>query len=805
MALITDPDNLSQGASTAVTDIVFGTPTGAQVTITSAGTGLPSITAGDYFEIRDHSDPENNGLYLEDGGAPTTGSITASKQTGVNPVANAVGEAATTLHTDASTATEKSVFFDTLSSDIYLLEQGLLSTDGATIQALYSFAKEEWKDDPALIPFDFPFVAVTPEQFEFVSGWTPSSVAGATAITEKLLRTGGWSEIDELGNLSRQWFGCISLGSFEDDATDNAYYEFGNDPTVDNTVNFEFPGPENEAVLTYEDIGNPATFTYVDGGGGADTVTRASGSFIDDGFKVGGQMTTRDSTTALNDGTYTITGVAALTLTFATGSFNTGEADPLVQVSVDNRNAFAPRLRVRDGDPNGKSYDASNLTAIGLSTLTNKAERFPLSNATDLKISETDANIDTISPYTEIRLRYLAAAYNREVDTTTKRDFGIIVDVGTYSQSQGASASSTLFTSASLSLGTGEALADYVGGTLFIHEGTDQGSHTISGTPVDNAGTLEITLTVALTATESNLSFTMQRATPVVATAEEIYEKVQRELRQTTDIDQTSGVVIGRVADSLLTFVGDTLNTGVSTPSNPNGGGSGVFIEGFDSNDTNRLGFTDNAATLRNFPFVAAGTISFNPNLVNDSAGSYWMFFTYTTRTAVADLAISSAVGDDASIDSAGSNFPAGLAQNDHVTLSGFVNEENNGVWIITDAAPSTSQFDARKMSGDTVVDEAAVAGNLDENPINSPDAILVDNNAGTDISGTIGAASVGFDFDYDGNTQGGRTAATDAAITLRAIGLETGQYVETTGTITRNTGLSFSLVAGLERNYSNP
>jgi hypothetical protein len=52
---------------------------------------------------------------------------------------------------------------------------------------------------------------------------------------------------------------------------------------------------------------------------------------------------------------------------------------------------------------------------------------------------------------------------------------------------------------------------------------------------------------------------------------------------------------------------------------------------------------------------------------------------------------------------------------------------------------------------------------------------------------------------------QGGRTAATDAAITIRAIGYETAQFVETTGTITRATGLSYSVVAGLERNYSNP
>ena len=83
--------------------------------------------------------------------------------------------------------------------------------------------------------------------------------------------------------------------------------------------------------------------------------------------------------------------------------------------------------------------------------------------------------------------------------------------------------------------------------------------------------------------------------------------------------------------------------------------------------------------------------------------------------------------------------------------------------------------------------------------------AILVDNNSGVDITGTIGGvSSVSFDFDYDGNTQGGRTAGTDAEVTVVAIGLDTAQYVSATATIGRATGQNISLVAPLERNYSN-
>lgn len=83
--------------------------------------------------------------------------------------------------------------------------------------------------------------------------------------------------------------------------------------------------------------------------------------------------------------------------------------------------------------------------------------------------------------------------------------------------------------------------------------------------------------------------------------------------------------------------------------------------------------------------------------------------------------------------------------------------------------------------------------------------AVLVDDAAGTDIQGLVGASSVSFDFDYDGNNQGGRTPGTDAAVTLVAMGLSGAQHVIATGTITKTTGISITATAALERNYANP
>jgi hypothetical protein len=89
-------------------------------------------------------------------------------------------------------------------------------------------------------------------------------------------------------------------------------------------------------------------------------------------------------------------------------------------------------------------------------------------------------------------------------------------------------------------------------------------------------------------------------------------------------------------------------------------------------------------------------------------------------------------------------------------------------------------------------------------------DAILVKDTNSQRISGSVDSASIPFTFDYDNNDQphgdpDSRTPGTNAAVTVVAIGLSTAQFVSTTSTITRTTGNNISLVAALERNYSNP
>lgn len=810
MALITDPDNLSQGAVTAATGVTFGTPTGSQLTI--SGTGLPGLAAGDYFEIRNANSAQNNGLWVESGGSPTTSSITATKVAGDNgatPVADAVSSATTFLHDDDTVDEEKSVYFDFYNREIWLLKQGSLSADGATLQAIYSFSKEEWKNDSQLIPHPFPFVAITPEQFELVENWVfHTGVSGSPVQdteTRKLIRTGGWREIGADDVIDQEWVGVITLGTFEDNANDTAYFQQGNDPTdTSAAVNFTFAGPVNEAIRSYNYV-TTGPFSAEIAITGSNTITRSDGgSWITDGYLKGGKITIVSSDQPGNVGTWTISSLTS-TVLVVTGTPLTNDADDLTFTSaVNNRNILNLFLRIRDGDTNGKTYSAATLPDIGVSEVDNKVFRFPLSNATDLKISATDATISGNSPYNQIAIRYFDQAFTKDVDGVAPRSFGIVIDVGTLSGVDGVSNGTTTFTTAEAGIpGT-----TYDGGTLTIHEGVDAGIHTIV-----SASGGSITLGSALTGSENNLSFTLQRATPVSATAEQIYEKVQYFLRQASDIDSTDQTVVGNTSSGLLRFVGDTLEAGQSIPTNPNGGGSGVIIEGFSSNDTNRLTFYDNSAVARTYPFVAAGSITFNANLQNDAQSYYWMFYQYTVRTIPTNAVTATASGRNVTFTttSGAVNLPVVVA-GQYIAVNNFPEASKvNGIYRITTYTDQTTGgFVGYKVSvpdGNPITTASSGAdANFDENPIDSPDALIVQNNSGTDIKGLISAqSSVSFDYDYDNNAQGERVAGQgSAAVIIRAIGFDTAQFVETTGTITRNTGLNFSLVASLERNYSN-
>lgn len=831
MAVIEDPDDLSQGGSTAVTDAVFGSPTGVTVTITSGANELPSITAGDFFEIRDHSNAQNNGLYKETGGTPSTNSITADKVSGAAPIA-AASEAITTLGTNAD---EKSVFYDTAAREIYLLEQGNLNQDGVTGQAAYSFTMISWKDDPFLIAnAPFPMLVIDADAGKMIvgqdasgnnNGWNFADNGTYFVRTRKLLRNMGWTEVDTSGNELAVWPCFITLGGFEDPVGDIAYYQFGNDTTVDDTVNFDFAGPVNEAVQAFErlddgsinggsgvtisadgrtmtrsDSGNWRTdgfkvggrillrdsenntndgvfasggsfllsavqdsadgaitigtaadsgtgFDFVDGGGGNDSIVRNDGvSWVDEGYFVGGNVTVANANTVANDGTYTILAITDSTIDVATASLTadtgdntatfgpldpTGSPDTTVNAAIDNLNGITLRLRVRDSDPNGKTFGQANLASAGKTVLGGLVFSFPLANAQDLKISADDTTIDSSGPYT-----------------------GMSLTIHSTPQS--------------------------LGGGGYLVGGPYNFGFEIDG----NSGT-----------------------------DQQVYEWLQRQLRRLTDIDADADTAIGRAIDGLMRFLGDALQVGstdggLTFPTNPQGGGSGVIITNLNASSRNTTTYYDNTGTSRSHPIGTPVTLDFNQTLVDDTVAEYTLYYDRTIRNQISDLVITAGTGAAGTFDSAGGNLPVSLDNGvgAYVRVTGLTGADAamNGIYQVT-ALTSANQWDVLRYDNDDIVTTSSANVPVDEHPVDSPDAIVVQDDTSTDVQGLAGSDFT-FTFAYSLNSQGGRTPGTDAQVVARAIGQETAQFAQSSvATIPSATATTIPVTAQIERNFNNP
>ena len=343
----------------------------------------------------------------------------------------------------------------------------------------------------------------------------------------------------------------------------------------------------------------------------------------------------------------------------------------------------------------GKTYDSATTTSIGVSTITYKVERFPLSEGPDSNITVTDIEIDAnsdgtadVAPYDAMSITYIDHANQGTWAGATVYAANDVVQSATDNRWYITAAGGT-------SAGDDTDLAG----------GSDTGVTWVSFTGERQIGTDWYAFGVVVDGNQG--------------TSTEIYEFVQWSLRQTVDIDAGAGTQVGTLAEDLIDFSGAPILTTLQQSD-----GDGVVIEDFDANITNDLQFQDDlyTNTVVTFPFVAAGTITFNTNIVNDTDAKYWMFF-----------------------------------------------KDANG------------------------------------NQIDTASAIIVDDNSATDITGNVtGATSVSFDFDYDGNVQGGRPPGTDAIVVIRVMGLNTTQYVEAEFTISRATGLNFPMTGVLERNYLN-
>lgn len=160
-----------------------------------------------------------------------------------------------TVDVSFASSTEE-IVINTTAKTIALKVQGNLTTDGATIKAVYSKLKDAWRVNATLIKFPFPMGPITDEQFELVNGWNWDKVetsGAATQTTVELLRTGGWSVVNTAGNITEEWFSVITLGTLGilATSTDQVYYQQVNTDTA--SVNFKLTGKVNQAVQAFSD------------------------------------------------------------------------------------------------------------------------------------------------------------------------------------------------------------------------------------------------------------------------------------------------------------------------------------------------------------------------------------------------------------------------------------------------------------------------------------------------------------------------------------------------------------------------
>lgn len=257
----------------------------------------------------------------------------------------------------------------------------------------------------------------------------------------------------------------------------------------------------------------------------------------------------------------------------------------------------------------GKLFSSSNNTAIGALTLGYITYRFPLSNANDLNISAGDSHITgLITGMSGLAGTGNGTAYTFTYTGQPFQTGERIYIVGATPASLNGVQTITASAAGSFTIASTETTALSAVTTIgSIH--TQISIDYLSGTQTADVNEDTVNETYKYIITDgTNL-----------ASTREIYEKMQYQLRQATDISSGATTVIGATADTIVSFIGSTLS-----------GEPGVYISGIADAIKNFVEYyqlSDTSKTTKIlYPFIASGTISFGAN-----AGSgdfkYWLFY----------------------------------------------------------------------------------------------------------------------------------------------------------------------------------
>lgn len=511
---------------------------------------------------------------------------------------------------DLNVGTE--ITFDLGAKTFTLVEAGnLVAKDGVTVNAIWAKFVDLWTTS-TYQPYPFPMNVFDARSGQYVFGQDPGGTYNgwkpANDTTRQMMRDGGWSEYSAAGVLNRQYVGMVALASgFPTGA--QFYYQRSSGGSANN---FTFDDSPNEGIQIYGDASNgnfdnrvffklfcrEPSYTY------DNKDLSAVGESGTGAYKVALPIAVSGDLDIQHSDAYVTAAISISSATWSggTGTINTSAAHGLTTGDVAIISGVSP----------------TGWNVRGVVTVTD-SDTFTIPITSDPTAYSSGGTVSTI--YSKINVKYFSGAFSKDVESSTDRNFGIVIDAGTHSGVDGSMTSSgnTLTSAAGGIVG-----ADFTGGTLVVHEGTNAGTYTISGTPTSTT----VTISTTFANTNSNGSFTLYPAVTLGATLQQIYTKIQYLLRQNSNINTIGSSVTGKTADLLLNFVGPSLKCGFYLPTNPNGGGSGVIVEGVSSAERNSIVFYDNTGTTREYPFVSAGTLNFNAVLTSGGTGYYKMFFT---------------------------------------------------------------------------------------------------------------------------------------------------------------------------------
>ena len=716
-------------------------------------------------------------------------------------------------------------------------------TDGATLQAIYSFLKEEWKTQASsgdagaltdLIQFIFPLESITREQFE-IGGATHSDWDWKDDTTRNLIRTAGWNKLNAAGVIQQQYAGIVTLGTLDSDT--QVYYQQINSTsgTTADPKNFVLLGAVNQAILFNDPAGDVDSQDnsqflrlFARKKGKSYPTSQISDIGVSDLENIVNRFPLAhidDPAIIETDGTLAGTGVWQTAPVLVGG----GNGSTSAQEGQTQEQSFTFTSAGSTFDTSGVIPGDVLATGSTLGLITDTLfEILDVGTTTLTCLQEPNVDILTLSsvPY-NIRHKVRVGLNSNAVLTTT-----------------GAPNTTGSLVSAGVDFNTSGVVEGDMVAVLDASDNEVQGIYKVISVESDNELAINTTDQAWDGGPYSSTSYEIYRAGMYLQYKNEVTAESAAGLTLGTNTIQqggadweASGFVVGGVAgianatDStnnqqlrITNISTDTLTVdGTLTTASPDSSATVSGVNGFirtpagGTISTYNWRLFGNGGTLAEcFQWIqkqlrrgAYGILNDSDRRritdIDNSSGVFrgdvtdlLMSFTSPNGTA-----LNMFIDDLASADANNVTFEdlLGISRTNAFIVALTINVNAN---LIDDTSSKLTVFFTNDDAGDNTGRD-----------YDTPDAIIVQQQDGSemvsnDIAGDRAIPqsnnNIVYQYDYDNNVQrGAASAGVDAPITVVAIGTSGAQWVRTTSTITEDNVVNVSLVANLERNYSNP